>query len=252
MAQLSVGEMNIAYERSGTGRPLLLVHGFPLDHAVWQSLAALLESDFDVIMPDLPGFGASSLSAGGMDGAACQLAALLDGLGIESAYVAGHSMGGYLALSFAHQFPGRVLGLGLIGSQAAADLPERRAGRYATAEQVERLGVQVVLDMAAKLTLQATFTPWIEQIILRQNPAGVASALRGMAQRQDAFTFLPGFDFPLLLVHGLEDGLIAVDRAREVKKQHPQATLVELPGVGHSPMLEAPQETAQALRMLFA
>jgi len=61
---------------------------------------------------------------------------LLDQLDIQKAAVAGHSMGGYVALAFAHVYPRRVLGLGLVSSQALADPPERKAARYQEAEHV--------------------------------------------------------------------------------------------------------------------
>lgn len=252
MEKLLINGLTLAYERCGAGRPLVLLHGFPLDHTVWQALAALLEDDFDVIMPDVYGFGASTLlEEASMDDMAAGVLALLTALGIDSAYIAGHSMGGYIALSFARQFPQQVRGLALIGSQAAADIPERKAGRYVTAQQVMQNGVEVVLDMAGKLTLNPGLVASLQQIILRQRPAGIAAALGAMAGRIDSTEHLSGFRFPVLLVHGVDDNLISVERARDIKKQLPQASLLELQGVGHSPMLEAPEETAQAMRMLF-
>jgi len=78
--------------------------------------------------------------------------ALLDALKIEKAAIVGHSMGGYVALEIARKVPGRVSGLGLVSTQALPDAPDRKAGRYATAEQVGAQGSVVVADsMAPKL-----------------------------------------------------------------------------------------------------
>jgi len=67
-----------------------------------------------------------------------------------------------------------------------------------------------------------------------------------MAERPNASEFFSTFDFPVVLVHGLADALIPPERSHEMKALLSQAALTELPGVGHSPALEAPVETALA------
>jgi len=242
-----------AYERCGNGIPLLLIHGFPLDHAIWSPLDAQLSAHFDVIMPDLPGFGHSERLDGSpnLDDMAAALAGFLDALSIGAVFIAGHSMGGYISLAFAHNFAQKTLGLGLLGSQVLSDSQERQTERYATAELVTKEGVDVLTGMAEKLTANPAFIPQLRQIILRQPPKGIAAALGAMARRTDASQFIQTFSFPVVLVHGLADSLIPVERAREIKELLPKAQLVELPHVGHSPMLEAPAETAQALLRLL-
>ncbi len=247
--KVRVNDRVLAYDRRGAGAPMLLIHGFPLDHGSWEPFAAYLQENFDLIMPDLPGFGLSDVPAGNysIEQMAADLAGMLDHLHIERAYLAGHSMGGYVALAFAHTYPERVLGLGLLGSQAAPDAPERKPGRYATAEQVALNGVEVVAGMAEKLSANPELVPFFRKIILRQHPEGVIGALKAMAERLDARQFVAAFTFPIILVHGLADALIPPERSREIIILVPQASLTELPGVGHSPTLEAPGETAQAL-----
>jgi pimeloyl-ACP methyl ester carboxylesterase len=249
MEKIRLKNVTLAFDRRGSGSPLLLIHGFPLDRSVWTQLSTRLESNFDVIMPDLPGFGDSSIPQGDttIDQMAADLAELLDGLNIPATYLAGHSMGGYVALAFAHAYPHRVLGLGLLGSQATPDSPESKAGRFATAEQVGLKGANAVAGMAEKLSANPSLAPYFREIILRQRPAGIIAALKAMAGRADATKFVGEFNFPVILVHGQADVLIPPERARELKALVPQAILLELPGVGHSSMLEAPDETAQAL-----
>ena len=103
METVQVNDIRLAYERRGTGAPLVLLHGYPLDHHLWDDVAPLLEDTFDVILPDLRGFGGSSTvdSFYTMEDMASDIAALLDQLGIQKAAVVGHSMGGYVALAFA-------------------------------------------------------------------------------------------------------------------------------------------------------
>ncbi len=142
-------------------------------------------------------------------------------------------------------------GLGLLGSQTAADPPEKKAGRYDTIEQVRREGLSAVLGMADKLTADPRHAPTLRQIIQRQQPAGVMAALQAMAERPDSLSTLSALTVPVVIVHGLEDNLVPVERAREMKAALPAARLTELPGVGHCPPVEAPEETAAALKMLL-
>src|SRR5690349_4074835 len=132
MEKVSVNGLTMAYSRHGEGTPLVLIHGYPLDHSIWQDLLPLLQGEFEVILPDLRGFGMSAATAApyGMTHMADDIAGLLDRLEIETAAVAGHSMGGYVALAFAGKYPQRLSGLGLVASQTLADPPERKQGRY--------------------------------------------------------------------------------------------------------------------------
>lgn len=244
--------VTLAYHRSGRGAPLVLLHGFPLDRAFWNPLLPFLRERFDCIVPDLRGFGQSPSSPPGysLEDMAVDVAALLDALEIPAAFVAGHSMGGYIALAFARRFGGKVRGLGLLGTQAAPDSPERRQIRYETIEQVRREGVTPVLGMAEKLTADARHAPTLRQIIARQNPLAVMGALQAMAERPDSLSTLAALSVPVVIVHGVADTLVPVERAREMQAACPHAVLLELPGVGHSPPYEAPQETARALETL--
>jgi len=231
--------------------PLVLLHGYPLDHSIWEPLAARLENEYDLIMPDLRGFGETQVAETDfkMSEYAADLAGLLDQLDIEKAAVVGHSMGGYVALEFVRAHPKRVLGLGLVSSQTLADTPERKAGRHQEAEAILAHGVKDVAEgMSGKLTAKPDLQAWLKELILRQRPAGLAGALRAMAERPDMTSLLAGFDLPLALVHGSDDALIPIERARSAKVTVPGAHLTEIPDAGHMPMMEAPLETAEGLR----
>lgn len=253
MERVEVNGIEVAYERRGKGNPLVLIHGYPLDHSIWNETAKTLENDFDLVMPDLRGFGKSKTvsTSYGMGEIADDLVQLLEGLGIEKAAFAGHSMGGYVALAFARKYPSRVTGLALVSSQTAADTPERREGRYKTAVDVEEKGVGIVADaMTDKLSPSQNVRDFIRPLINGQSRGGVAGALRAMAGREDSTDLIPNFKFPVVLIHGDADELIPVDRAREVKVAFPWVHLKELSGAGHMPMMEMPGKTAEALGLL--
>src|SRR5690242_20560574 len=101
--------------------PLVLLHGYPFNHRMWEKVIALLS--MDVVAPDLRGFGQSPLGneAPSIDLMADDVVQMLDQKGIPQAIVAGFSMGGYVALSLAERYPRKLAGLGLINSQVLPD-----------------------------------------------------------------------------------------------------------------------------------
>jgi pimeloyl-ACP methyl ester carboxylesterase len=253
MQTVDVNGIQLAYERRGEGTPLVLLHGYPLDHHLWDEIVPLLEDRFDLILPDLRGFGASSTvdSFYAMEDFASDVAGLLDQLGVEKAALAGHSMGGYVALAFARLFPGRVRGLGLVASQVLADPPDRKEARYKSAAEVVAHGIGSVVEaMTPKFTSDKKWQEFARQSMEKQPPAAYIGALKAMAERVDSTPLLSSFTFPAVLIHGDADQLIPIDRAREVKAALPQAQLVEISRAGHIPMLEDPEKTAEALKHL--
>lgn len=253
MEKIDVNGIRLAYVRKGTGTPLLLIHGYPLNHTIWDEVVPLLEKDFDLILPDVRGFGESTTvnSQYSMNDIASDLVALLDHLGVQRVALAGHSMGGYIALAFARLHPKRVTGLALVASQALADTPDGKKGRYKTAADVAEKGVGLVAEaMTPKLSADARVQGFVHGLIQRQNKDGVIGALKAMAEREDSLALFPSFNFPVVLIHGNADALLPIERAHEVKKIIPGAHLEELSGVGHMPMLESPDRTADALRLL--
>jgi len=255
MKKVNVNGFNIAYTRQGQGTPLVLVHGYPLDRTTWNEMLPLLENDFDLIVPDLRGFGESDLVEGPytISDMASDIAVLLDTLNTEKAILVGHSMGGYVVLAFARMYPQRVLGLGLVSSQALADSPERKKGRYESADVVMKTGIGPVSEsFPALLSPDERVQAFVRDLIAKQRPAGLAEALKAMAERDDSSSILSGFEFPVAILHGDADGLIPIQRAQEIKDAIPHATLLELPKVGHMPAMEAPEAVASALKKLVS
>jgi pimeloyl-ACP methyl ester carboxylesterase len=253
MKTADLNGISLGYERRGKGTPLVLIHGYPLDHSIWNEVLPRLEDAFDVILPDVRGFGQSTTIDDPyfVDDMASDVAALLDHLGIEKAAIAGHSMGGYIALAFARLYPTHIRGLGLIATQAAADTPERKKGRYDTAQQVAEKGVEVVTEaMATKLSADPQLQSFARDTIQRQSIPGIIGALKAMAERDEAMSLLRLLEYAVVIVHGNADMLIPVERALEMKEVVTHASYVELPGVGHLPMMEAAEKTAEALKGL--
>lgn len=253
MEKININGIQLAYERHGKGTPLVLLHGYPLDHHLWDDVVPLLKDTFDLIIPDLRGFGESTTvdSPYTMDDLASDIVGLLDHLGIQKTAIAGHSMGGYVALAFARLYPERMSGLGLVSSQVLADPPDRKEGRYKSAAEVAEKGIGGVVEtMTTKFTSDPRLQTFARQTMERQQPAAFIGALKAMAERTDSTPLLSMIQYPVVLVHGDADVLIPVDRAREVKAAIPGAHLFELSGVGHMPMMEAKEKTAEVLKHL--
>ena len=253
MEKIKINDIELAYTHRGKGTPLVLLHGYPLDHHLWDDVAPLLEDTFELILPDLRGFGESTTvdSPFTMDDYASDIAGLLDQLGIQKTAIVGHSMGGYVALAFARLYPERVSGLGLVSSQVLADPPDRKEGRYKSAADVSDKGIGGVVEtMTPKFTSDEPLQAFARETMERQQPAAFIGALKAMAERMDSTPLLSSFNFPVVIIHSEADALIPIDRAREVKKAIPHAHLVELNGAGHMPMMEAKEETAIALKHL--
>ena len=101
MGQLSINNINLAFDDTGSGRPVILLHGYPFNRTLWDRQVAALRTNFRVITPDLRGFGESDAAEpAAMARMAQDVAALMDALNIPRAISGGLSMGGYVVLSF--------------------------------------------------------------------------------------------------------------------------------------------------------
>ena len=253
MPIVELAKTKLEYLRFGKGAPLILLHGFPLDNRIWIRVRPLLEDQFEVILPNLRGFGNSHAKKNGNStfDMAQDIVELMDALKIKKGIIAGHSMGGYVTLAFADAYPERLLGLGLISTQSLADNSEKKASRYQTATQVEGLGMEVLAEsMSDKLVTDQELRKITSEIILSQNKSGSVEALKALAERPDLSLVLKDLQCPTAIIHGNADSLIPVERAEEMHNACSFSSLTILDRTGHMPMLERPTETAIALKRL--
>lgn len=250
---MSNQRVDLHYEESGQGIPLVLVHGYPLDHTIWDDVTRHLGGGIRVIRPDLRGYGQSPVTDGvySMSLLANDLLGLLDQLGLGKVVLAGHSMGGYVCLAFARAYPARLAGLGLVTTQALADPPERREGRLQQALEVERRGTIAAVEAGlAKYSPDPAVLEKTREIMLRCDPRAVAGSLRGMAERPDLSGLLPELNLPALVIAGEVDALIPASRSEEMANLLPDGRLVVVKGGGHMAMMESPRVVAGALQEL--
>ncbi|HEX3870715.1 MAG TPA: alpha/beta fold hydrolase [Pirellulales bacterium] len=243
---------------TGQGEPLLFVHGFPLDHHMWEAQVHEFAQTHHVIAVDLRGFGASAPAEGTttMQQFADDCAAVLDALKVEQLVtLCGLSMGGYVAWQFIERHSDRLARLVLCDTRAIADSAEGAAGRHTMAARVVAEGSDVVATaMLPKLFAARTQRDHPElierakQMIARASSTGIAAALRGMAQRPDVTARLPSIRVPTLVIVGQEDAISTVDEMRAVANSIPNAELVVVPDAGHMSPMENANVVNAALR----
>lgn len=242
--------------RDGPGPALLLIHGFPLDHRLWEPVLSKLPSTLHVLLPDLPGMGRSPIppEVRSIDDYARALLALMDEQKISTFAVAGHSMGGYIAFAMQRQAPDRVVGLGLVSSRANPESGEGRKTREATAQRAEKEGPGfLAASMPEKAVGNAPpsgVVDTLRTIMSASTAAGVAAASRAMATRPDATPHLARIACPTVVLAGRQDKIVPVAESEAMAKGIPGAKLVWCETSGHVPMLEEPDLVARELAAL--
>jgi pimeloyl-ACP methyl ester carboxylesterase len=243
-----------------TAPPVCLVHGYCDRGSVWAAIAQALASDYRVIVPDLPGFGASELpsmlaTSPSIAGYADGLQAVLDHAGSKRAVLIGHSMGGYVSLAYAERLPNRVRGLGLFHSHAFADDEAKKEARQKTVNYIRRHGARKFIgDFARNLFSEhsrETKPTLVERHIARVEDTtedALACGMEAMIARPDRTSVLRDAPWPVLFVLGRFDDAIPLHQGlRQVAL--PESAQVELfEQSGHMGMLEASDESLHLLR----
>lgn len=227
---------------------LLLIHGFPLDHSMWQPNMEALESAAHVLAPDLLAFETAEEVPAvlTMEHLADQLKEQLDAQDIQRTVLCGLSMGGYVALAFLERWPERVAGLILCNTRSIADTEEAKQGREATALDALAKGSAVIArGMLPKLLSDHTrstapdLAKTVEAMIARQRPEAIAAASRGMALRPDRTSVLRGSDTPTLIITSENDALMPLSSSQAMADASAHSTMVVLPHAGHLSNMEA-------------
>jgi pimeloyl-ACP methyl ester carboxylesterase len=261
MHTATLSTTTVRYLDRGAGRPVLLVHGFPLDHTMWAAQIDALASRARVIAPDLRGFGQSPLAPGdeargvSMERYADDLAELLEALAIrEPIVLAGFSMGGYIAWQFVRKYPRRLRALVPCDTRADADTEETRAGRLKMAEHVAEWGSGPVAEvMGPRLFAPHTFARLpqvvaeVRGVVERTAPAAIAAAQRGMAARPDMTGLLPLVRVPTLVIVGEQDVISPPEEMQSIAAAIPGAECVVIPDAGHMTTMENPTAVNAAL-----
>lgn len=251
---VAVGDTRLAVHTAGGGLPLLLLHGFPLDHAMWAAQEPLAEHG-RLVVPDQRGFGASpGPGPTSMEELADDAAALLAALHCGPAVVCGLSMGGYVAFAMWRLGRARIRGLVLADTRAGADSADARARRRQMLSLLAEKGTgSIAAAMLPGLLGETTrrsrpgLVAQVRGLIEANAPQAIAAAIGAMMDRPDSTPGLPEIGVPARLIVGEEDTLTPQTLADEMRRLLRAADLVTIPEAGHLSNLEAPQAFNAAL-----
>ncbi len=255
MNHINFNNRQMAYTIQGQGPCLVLLHGFPMDSRVWAEFTPALANQFTVITIDLPGFGASACLAEKHDMSlmAQIVKAALDYESIKECVLAGHSMGGYVGLEFAAQFPEMLKGLVLFHSQAAADDEQGKQARNQTIERIKQDKGVFVNGFIASLfdpdfaQKQPAEVEHFRKIATEQTVEAITAAMAGLRDRASHIDLLTQIKIPVLFILGKSDSRMPILKIMAQAGLTAHAELLLLENVGHMGFAEKLELTRKVL-----
>ena len=257
MSSVRVRGIEMAYDDTGSGPAVVLLHGYPFNRSMWREQTEALSASYRVITPDLRGHGETTATdePATMDEMARDVAALMDELNIHRAAVGGLSMGGYVALAFYRRFPLRVRALILADTRSQADTEEARRTREQQARKALKEGMSGIVETSlpkalapATMKERPKLVARVREMMMKTRPEGAAAALRGMAARIDQSDFLPSIFAPTLIIVGSEDELTPVRDAEFMRREIRGSRLEIIDGAAHVSNIENPAQFNRALK----
>jgi pimeloyl-ACP methyl ester carboxylesterase len=254
---VTLGGSRHLVRESGTGTPVLLLHGMWCESGMWLPVLERLAPSHRVVAPDFRAHGGTAVPAPGWSIAdlADDMVSLLDKLDIPVAAVAGFSMGGMAALHMALRYPKRVSSLALIGTSAGAEEMVRVAQIRGLDQVIRAVGFR---DWMVRESARATFssrfrrakpaavTRWSAAVRAMTSPA-LRQGLDAVASRPSLVDELPRIRVPATIVTGTADRVLRPRWSLVMRDHLPVATLVIQRGAGHAVPIERPSETAAVI-----
>jgi pimeloyl-ACP methyl ester carboxylesterase len=248
----------LAYFDEGKGeQTILLIHGFGEDNTIWKNQIAFLSAHYRIIAPNLPGVHCKPLALHHSQAPSIRMYVevlhdLMHHLHIEHYYIVGHSMGGYIGLSFADYYVNHVQGLLLLHSTTYEDNEAKKISRMKVAEFIQEWGVSKYLETATPNLFGDAFK--------KTNPAAIQNVIdSGTDISQDAMIqyvfamrnrkamthLLQQSILPMWMIAGDADLAVPIQDSLEQIKLLPSPNSLVLKEVGHMGMLEATDQVNQ-------
>jgi pimeloyl-ACP methyl ester carboxylesterase len=242
----------LAYYDQGKGeQTILLIHGFGEDHAIWKNQIEFLSSHYRVIAPNLPGVHCKPLALHHSQAPNIRmyvevLHELMHHLNIEQYYIIGHSMGGYIGLSFADYYVNHVQGLLLFHSTTYEDNEAKKTSRMKVAEFIQEWGVSKYLETATPNLFGDAFKKTNPGVIQNVIESGLGISQEAMIQfvfamrnRKAMTHLLQQHTIPVWMIVGEADLAVPIQDSLEQIKLLPSSNSLVLNNVGHMGMFEA-------------
>jgi pimeloyl-ACP methyl ester carboxylesterase len=242
---------------AGEGPSIVLLHGYPLDGAMWSSVARRLSDRFRVLKPDLPGHGENPAPSDGSIGDYADFIEALVAAAGTPVGMAGFSMGGYVCLALMRRRPSSIRALALVDTRARADDPATKQARDQSIATLRSQGVGPIADgmllklLSPEAANKKDLVERVRRVILRQKADTLASDLAAMRDRHDSTDLLPLLDLPTLVLAGGADAISPPEEGRAMAAAIPAGRFAEIPGAGHLTPMESPSAVARALGDFF-
>jgi pimeloyl-ACP methyl ester carboxylesterase len=250
-------DLSLFYRIAGEGGPVVLIHGFAEDSSIWDGMISGLRNEYKLIVPDLAGSGRSTgnMENMSMETLAEHINLILDKEKIESCFMIGHSMGGYIALAFAERYANKLKGLGLFHSTAFPDSEEKKTARNKNIEFIKKHGSAKFIEQAIP-NLFSDYTKkhnrrLIDEMIEKYSnfsAISLVSYTEAMRDRPDRTMVLRKFERPVLLIIGESDTTIPIEQSLKLCKIADFAYIYIGAHSGHLGMLEEPEYCLKAIR----
>lgn len=244
---------DIYFQKQGQGVPVILLHGFPFNRTIWNNFSASLSNYFQVITPDLPGFGKSEgvKRPFTIDEIGDIIANWISKESILQPVFVGHSLGGYVALRVAEKLGDHLNSLVLFHSTAYADSEEKKQSRNKVLEFIDKNGVKAFTSNFISSLFVNQQHPAIEtvrSIAVEAAEETVKGYTEAMRDRKAKLDVLKTFTRPVLFLAGDRDPGISVESIHQQASVCSMATTQILEGVAHMGMFEHEKKSLEFLQ----
>jgi pimeloyl-ACP methyl ester carboxylesterase len=252
---ININHKIISYTVTGSGNPVMLLHGFGEDTTVLQNQIEILQKNYLLMLPDIPGSGASDLTNDvSMEAIAEMIQQIALAEKIKKFVLIGHSMGGYATLAFAEKYSEILSGFGLFHSTAYADTEEKKSTRRKGIEFINQHGSKAFLNTTTP-NLFSEFTkeknPQLIQSFLQSIPNFSNDALtayyKAMIARPDRTAVLKNTILPVLFIIGEQDKAVPFEDSVKQSAFSEKIFVHILKNTAHMGMLEETEKANKAL-----
>jgi len=264
MPRLSVNGAELHYDVQGSGaQTIVFAHGLLWSGEMFAAQVAALRDRYRCITFDFRGQGRSEVTAGGydMETLAADAGALIEALGAVPCHFAGLSMGGFVGLRLAARRPELLRSLILLETSADPE-PRENLGKYRMMAWIARtLGTALVAGHVMPIMFGQTFLrdpgraaqrDALRAQLLALDRKGVALATRGVIERAPMNAELSRIALPVLVIVGEEDVATPPAKSEALARGIAGATLVRIPGAGHTSTIEQPEQVTRAIETFLA
>lgn len=248
--------IKVSFTDTGKGKAVVFLHGFLGDKTVWNYyIKQLASSTTRVITIDLLGHGKTECLSyvHTMEEMAEAVYEVLKHLKLRKYFLVGHSMGGYVSLALAENYPDEIRGLCMFHSSAKADSEGKKKDRNRAIKVVKR-NAKIFIDEAIPNLFNTKHKPHTnainkaKKIALQTSQQGIVAALEGMKKRLDREIILRFAPYPVLYIIGKEDNILPYEDLISQAELAEENSYLLLDNVGHMGFFEAKRECLASLK----